>query len=162
MNLSASIMLVNEAIRPVRVEYDPDVLKNNTQVDNYFMTFDKALAAGDLVIVPTKTRHKFTVVKILEIDFAVDFHNSNIEWRWVAGSVDLAQYNSILETDKKVRDRVAKGQENKMRGELKAAMGMERIDFSDVELMMGKPALAAPAAPQAPSRPEPGVEKDFF
>lgn len=161
MNLSASIMLVNEAIRPVRVEYDPDVYKNNTQVDNYFMTFDRDLKKDDLVIVPTKTRHKFTVVKVIEIDFAVDFHNSNIEWRWVAGSVDLAQYNSILETDKKVRDRVAKGQENKMRGELKAAMGMERIDFSDVELM-GKPALAAPAAPQAPSRPEPGVVDDFF
>ena len=52
MNLSASIMLVNKAIRSVRVQYDPDILKNNAP-DAVFMTFDTAISKDDLDFIST-------------------------------------------------------------------------------------------------------------
>lgn len=146
MNLSASIMLVNKAVRPVRVEYDPDQWKNNSP-DAVFMTFDATIKVDDLVIVPTHTRHGFTIVKVKEIDFAVDFQDTRPVWRWVGGKFDKAQYDSILAQEKVVKDRIAKSQENKMRKELAEAMGLGDVDFTDLDVVNHGllPATAAPA-----------------
>lgn len=142
MNLSASIMLVNKAVRPVKVEYDPDTYKNNNP-HTRFMTFDPDVKKDDLVIVPTHTRHKFTIAKVTEVDFAVDFH-ANDEWGWVGGKFDKTQYDEILAQEKTIRDRIAKGQENKMRKELAEAMGLGDVDFTDLDIMK-TPAIPAPA-----------------
>lgn len=146
MNLSASVMLVNKAIRPVRVEYDPDQWKNNSP-DAVFMTFDPAIKVDDLVIVPTHTRHGFTIVKVKEIDFAVDFQDTRPVWRWIGGRFDKAQYESILAQEKIIKDRIAKSQENKMRKELAEAMGLGEVDFTDLDVANHGllPATAVPA-----------------
>lgn len=146
MNLSASIMLVNKAVRPVRVEYDPDFFKNNS-ADAVFMTFDTAIAKDDLIIVPTHTRHKFTIVKVVDIDFAVDFQDTRPVWRWVGGRFDKAQYEAILEQEKKIKDRIAKSQENKMRKELAEAMGLGEVDFSDLDIAAHAGLIPAQASP---------------
>jgi len=77
MNLSAAVMLVNKAVRPLKVEYDPDTYKNNTFNKN-FKTIDATLKKGDLVVVETHTRHGFTIGKVTEIDFAVDFNDPTL------------------------------------------------------------------------------------
>jgi hypothetical protein len=83
MNLSAAIMLVRpDAVRPVRVEYDPDNKYNNNPT-KVFKTVDKSIKKDDLVIVTTTTRHGFTVCKVVEVDFPVDY-NSTEQWGWVA------------------------------------------------------------------------------
>lgn len=141
MNLSAAVMLVNKAVRPLRAEYDPDNYKNNSPYKN-FKTIDPTLKKGDLVVVETGTRHGFTIAKVTEIDFAVDF-NDPTPWHWAA-KFDADTFKAILETDEKIRHKVAKIQENKMRQELMAAHGLGDVDFSDLDLMsVGKPAIEA-------------------
>lgn len=134
MNLTAAIMLVNQGIRPVKVEYDPDVFKNNNP-NKLFKTLDASLAKDDLVIVPTHTRHGFTIAKIVEIDFAVDFSDPS-PWGWIGGKFDKATYDEVLKVEDGVKHRVAKAQENKMRKELADAAGLGEVDFSDVQRLL--------------------------
>ena len=141
MNVIASVMLVNKAIRPVTVEYDPDIQRNNNP-NRRFMTLDAAIKKDDLVIVPTSTRHGFTIAKVSDIDFAVDF-NSPEQWGWLGGKFDKGTYDEILTTAKAIQDRIAKAQENKMRRELMEAAGLGEVDFTDLDLM-GTPRLASP------------------
>jgi len=148
MNLSASVMLVNKSIRPVRVEYDPDTKANNNPYIR-FMTLDPDIAKDDLVIVPTHTRHGFTMAKVVEIDFPVDFSTSE-QWGWIGGKFDKATYDAILETDKAIKARIAKAQENKMRRELMEAAGLGEVDFTDLDLM-STPKLASPKGSAAPA-----------
>lgn len=148
MNLSASVMLVNENIRPVRVEYDPDIARNNNP-NKFFKTLDTTLVKDDLVIVPTNTRHQFTIAKVVEIDFPVDF-NSSDQWGWIGGKFDKATYDEVLETEKKIVARIGKTQENKMRAELREAAGLGNVSFTDLDLM-GAPAIAGPKGSVAPA-----------
>lgn len=134
MNLTAAIMLVNEGIRPVRVEYDPDNFKNNNPT-KLFKTLDLTIKKDDLVIVPTHTRHGFTIAKVVEIDFAVDFSDPS-PWGWIGGKFDKATYDQVLQIEDGVKHRVAKAQENKMRKELAEAAGLGEVDFSDVQRLL--------------------------
>lgn len=78
MNLTTAVFLVEEKARAVRVEYDPDVTRNNNP-SKLFKTVNPDLKKDDLVVVPTHTRHGFTVAKIT--DFC-----PNSSWRspWLA------------------------------------------------------------------------------
>jgi hypothetical protein len=151
MNLSTAVFIVNEAVRAVKVEYDPENAKYNNQ-SKLFKTFDTTLAKDDYVVIPTGTRHGFTVVKIIDIDFQVDFHSPE-EFRWVAGKVDKLAYDAILETEKKIIAKVGKAEENKMRKELKESMGLGDVSFTDLDLMGALPKPVS-MQPQAPTEPE--------
>ncbi len=139
MNLTAAVFLVNESVRALKVEYDPDN-KHNNDTSRLYKTFDTSIGKGDLVIVPTTTRHGYTVAKVVEIDFQVDFQTTE-QYRWVVDKVDLARFNEVIETEKKIVQRVGKAEENKMRAELKASMGLGEIAFTDLDLMGLKPSL---------------------
>ncbi len=155
MNLSASVMLVEDSIRPVRVEYDPDIPKNNNP-SKLFKCLDPTVAKGDLVIVTTHTRHKMTVAKVEAIgyeDVPVDF-NSAEPWGWVVGPVPSAQHEKILETEKAIIGRVAVANTNKLKSELKAAMGLGNVSFSDLDLKTAGASLPAPPTAADPA-PEP-------
>lgn len=146
MNLSTAIMLVNKSVRSVRVEYDPDN-KSNNNPNFHFKTLDPDLKVSDLVVVPTSTRHGFTVCKITEIDIRVDF-NSIIEYKWIVGKVDKVAYDAILAQEKVVLDRVAEAEENRIRAELAKSMGLGEVSFSDLDIVKSTVAIAAPATPR--------------
>lgn len=140
MNNTAAVMLVNKAVRPMRVEYDPDTYKNNSPMRN-FKTIDPSIAKDDLVIVQTNTRHGFTVAKVIEADFPVDFNDPS-PWGWVCQKFDKATFDHVKATEDKIVRRVAEVQENKMRQELMDAAGLGDVSFSDLDLMT--PKLPAP------------------
>lgn len=142
MNLSAAIMLVDKTVRSVRVEYDPDNKYNNNPM-RWFKTIDPDIKDGDLVVVQTNTRYGFTICKVVEIDFPVDF-NSSEPWGWIGQKFDKAVFDGVLKIEDGVKARVAKAQENKMRAELVDAMGLGTVDFSDLDLKR----LSATPAPQ--------------
>lgn len=150
MNLSASIMLVDKTVRPVRVEYDPELKYNNSPILK-FMTIDPSIKLDDLVIVETHTRHKFTIVKVVEIDFPVDFHDQT-PWGWVAQKFDKSAFDKIKATETAIRGRVAKAQEDKARRELADAMGIAGVSFDDLrsQLPAPQPAFVEPAPPAEP------------
>lgn len=140
-------MLVNKGIRSVKVEYDPDTYKNNSPFVR-FKTIDQTIKKGDLVVVTTQTRHGFTVAKVTEVGFPVDF-NSAEQWGWIVSKVDTEGHAARLELENKIIGKVGEVQENKMRNELKEAMGLGEVDFTDMDLM--STALPAPAAPIPPA-----------
>lgn len=144
MNLSAAIMLVQDGIRPVRVLYDPDNAQKSYNPTQLFKTLDTDLKKDDLVIVPTTTRHGFTIAKVTEIDFPVDF-NSAYQWGWIGGRFDKTSYDEVLQIETKAVHRIGKIEENKMKNELKDAMGLGEVDFKDL-FVTKQPALATPRA----------------
>lgn len=71
------------------------------QVTAYgFKTYDQTIKKGDIVVVPTDTRFGFTTFKIVDDECEPDF-DSSVEYKWIAGTVDLAGYKAILETEAK-------------------------------------------------------------
>lgn len=157
MNLNTAIFLFKDSgVRSVRVEYDPDAPMKTGHIQTHlFKTLDKALAKGDLVIVPTDTRHKFTVAKVEEVDFPVDFDAPG-KWAWIGGTFDHAAYKAVLAQEETVLSRIRSAEEARKRRELAETMRLSDIDIADIDLLSGKTALPAPptptgAAPAAPA-----------
>ena len=71
MNYSTAIFLINNHARALKVTYEdganPEIVK----------TLDQTIKLDDYVVVETDTRHKMTVVKVVETD--VDF---DLEEEW--------------------------------------------------------------------------------
>jgi hypothetical protein len=142
VNLSTAIFLVNDAVRSVRVSYEPDVRGNPVQL---FKTLDPSIAKGDIVIVPTDTRHKMTCVKVEEVDFGVDF-DSAVEYRWVIGKVDMTVWETVQAQEAAVIAKVRGAEENRKRRELAAALSMDKIDFSGLSITGPSAPVAAPSS----------------
>lgn len=152
MNLSTAIFLVNKAVRPVRVSYDPDIKAHNNP-DKLFKTLDESLKKGDMVVVPTNTRHGMTVCKVEEIDFRVNF-DTHTQYDWIIGRVDVPAYESIIAQEKQVIDRIGKAEENRKRAELAAALGLAEINLTDLDIINSTAALPAPPTPRGHQKPE--------
>lgn len=156
MNLSAAVMLFEEnGVRPVKVEYDPEKPGNNNP-NVVFKTVDETLKVGDIVVVESHTRHKFTTAKVTHIGFAdvpVDFENPQ-RWGWIVQKCDTDAYDNILAGEKNLIGKVAEANANKMRADLKNAMGLDKVDLASVFGKRDEPVLAAPAPARGPA-PEP-------
>lgn len=145
MNLTAAVMLFPEnGVRPCRVEYDPDIARNNSP-NKLFKCVDPDIKKGDLVIVQTGTRHGFTIAKVEAIGYAdvpVNFETSD-QWGWVAGKFDEPAFKTILESEQKLIGAVAEANANKMRADLKNSMGLDNVSLADV-FIKAPVALATP------------------
>jgi hypothetical protein len=156
MNSSATVMLFEEnGVRPVRVQYDPDNGNNRGATHtHFFKCVDPDVKVGDLVIVTTNTRHGFTVAKVEAIGFAdvpVDFDNTAVQWGWVAAKFDQPGFSDILASEKKLVGMVSETNANKMRADLQASMGLNKVSFEDVF-------IKRPAALASPHGAEPAAE----
>lgn len=149
MNYSTSIFLVNKEVRAVRVIYDPDDHRT-TGKEYTFKTFFKDLKTDDLVIIPTNTRHKFTIAKVVAVDVDIDF-DSSIEYKWIAGRFDQKNYDDILEKEKTLIDAVKSAEFRKRRDDLADAI------FKDQEALKALPFANGQVQHQAVSEaaPEP-------
>lgn len=153
MNPSAAVMLVEDSIRPCMVEYDPDNYKNNSD-NRYFKCLDASIKVDDLVIVTTNTRHGMTVARVKKIgvaDVPVNFEGQDF-WGWIVGPVPSDQHKRILDTEKAIVGRVQEATTNKLKTELKAAMGLAAVSFSDLDLTKAAE-LPAPPPEAAPVQP---------
>lgn len=97
MNYSTAVMLINPNIRAIKAIYEPDSVDLAGKVvragQRYiFKTLDPSIIKGDLIVVPTTTRHGFTVVKVEEVDVEIDFEAS-IELKWIVDKVSVALTN---------------------------------------------------------------------
>lgn len=149
MNPSASVMLVEDSIRPCMVEYDPDNARNNSD-HKFFKCLDPSIKVDDLVIVSTSTRHGMTVARVKKIgvaDVPVNFEGTDV-WGWIIGPVPQEQYKKVLETERAIVGRVQEANTNKLKAELKSAMGLGNVSFADLSLA---PTLPAPAEAEEPA-----------
>ena len=137
MNYSTALFLFNDKLRAVGVSYDPNC-KNEALIA--FKTLDPDLKPGDFVVVPTDTRHKMTVVKVIEVDLDVDFE-SPVQMQWIVGHVDRASYEETLTQEGRAIAKMKSAEAHKKREELKKAMFAEHAaSFADAAL------IAVPAA----------------
>lgn len=149
MNFATSIFVINQACRMVVCEYDPDNSKDRRV--NY-KTLDPSVSKGDLVVVPTDTRQKFTVVKVVDVDIPVDFDQPG-DIKWIVEKVDTSHFARLIE-DEAVAIKTLQGAEQKRRAaEMLKLMTGEHAPDALKSLALyddGKPAQQ-PIAPAPPA-----------
>lgn len=96
MNYSMALFLINNRARAIVCSYRPkeEAKKRSSGELNFstHKTLDPTIKVGDLVVVPTGTRHGMTVVKVEEVDIEVDFE-SDENVRWIVCRVDPRTYD---------------------------------------------------------------------
>lgn len=136
MNYSAAIILIDKSVRLVSVSYDagnaPAGKPGTTLPFAAFKTKDATLKKGDLVVVPTETRHGFTVGKVEEVDISPDFdtpapHNAaygtpNSFYGWIAGRVDKDEYDRVVKVEEDAIDTIRKADADAKRDEMAARL----------------------------------------
>ena len=120
MNYSSAVMLINQNIRAVKVSYDLNT-QGKPQGLYTFKTLDQTIDIGDIVIVPTTTRHNFTCVRVEEIDIDVNFE-CPVTLEWIVGRPDMAAYDNILNEEAKWIDTLKAAEKRRKREELKKSM----------------------------------------
>jgi|TARA_R110000851_G_scaffold17651_1_gene55800 hypothetical protein len=132
---------VNEptAIAPMPMAYGQDDPHSSPKLRGYlFKTHSADHKVGDLLVVPTDTRHGFTVVKVVEIDAEPDM-DAQHAIKWVVGKVDTATYFDIVEQELSIIDTVAKAELKTKRDNLrKTLLGEHEDQFADMKLAIGK------------------------
>lgn len=142
MNYTTAIFLINKNVRAVMCNYEPDAEHKTTM----FKTLDPAIKVGDLVIVPTKTRHGMTVSKVVEADVDVDF-DSAATVCWLVCKVDQASYDATLAQEDSAITIIKSAERTKKRNELAAALladSKDALKALPITVMNGDAPLQSP------------------
>lgn len=123
MNYSTAVFLINKYVRAVLGTYEAEDSAKRT----LFKTLDETIKVGDFVIVPTDTRHKMTVVKIVETDVDVDF-DSTATVHWVIGRIDQEPYQKMLADEQQAIQVIKSAELRKKRDDLRAAMFADHVE----------------------------------
>ena len=123
MNYTTAVFLINNTVRAVMCNYEPDAPDKKVM----FKTLDPAIKVGDLVIVPTKTRHGMTVSKVVEVDVDVDF-DSGTQVGWLVCKVEQASYEATLAQEAQAISVITSAEKTKKRNELAAALLVDSRD----------------------------------
>lgn len=127
-NLTTAIFLVNQNVRAIKAIYEKKEADGNPEVPRtVFKTFDHSIVVGDLLVVPTNTRHGMTVVKVVEVDVEIDFESPTLI-DWVAYKINLADYADILKGEKEMLDLVKSAEKRRKQEALKAAIFSDQAD----------------------------------
>lgn len=145
MNYSTAVMLFNQAIRAVKVSYDPKDLGSDGKPKSYtFKTLDPDLKVGDYVTIPTNTRHDMTVAKVEEVDVEIDFDDS-LEIKWIVSRVPVTEYQGILNDEQQWIAEMKKAQNRKKKEDIKKNMvEMYQADGASLETLAIAGRKAAP------------------
>lgn len=119
-NYSTAVMLFNPKIRAINIFYNP-IEKDPSQSSFTFKSLDPTIETDDLVVIPTDTRHGFTVVKVAEVDVEVDIE-SDTQLKWIASKLDTRANDAVLLEEGKWIAQMKKGEARKRREEIKKNM----------------------------------------
>lgn len=160
-NYSLAILVLEETVRCIAVSYDPnDTIyvpggKKPKPKTVSFKTLDQDLKPGDLVVVPTDTRHGFTVGKVEEVDLAVDF-SSPEQMRWIATKFDVDEYEQILKREEELVGKVRNSNVNTARRQMQQALFEADPELAALKgTIQGGAPLPPPAAPPSYTGDEP-------
>lgn len=123
MNYSTAVFLINKNVRAVLATYEAE----DTAKRTVFKTLDETLTVGDYVVVPTDTRHKMTVCKIVETDVDVDF-DAPAQVLWIIGKIDRAGYDGVLAQEAKAITAIKSAELRKKRDDLRSTMFADHIE----------------------------------
>lgn len=120
MNYSTAVMLFNPNIRAIKIIYD-DIEDKPHQEHYTFKSLDPKIEKGDLVVIPTDTRHKYTVAKVSEVDVDVDIE-SNTQLQWIVSRLDTQANDAVLTEEGKWIEQMKAAEKRKKREEIKKNM----------------------------------------
>jgi hypothetical protein len=125
VNYSTAIFLINPKVRAIQAVYEPDT-ENRKSPRATFKTFDPAVSVGDYILVPTETRHKMTVNKVVEVDVEPDLESA-ATIHWIIGTVDRAAYEEVLGQEARAIELMKAAEKTHAREELRKKM-MAHVD----------------------------------
>lgn len=127
-NYTNAIFLIREDCRAMKGIFEADAAEDKpTAKRELFKTFDKTIKAGDLVNVTTHTRHKVSVVKIVEADCPVDFLQANEDTRWIISKVDLTAQENLTQMEADAIAAIKAAELRKQRDDLKKTMMADHV-----------------------------------
>ena len=149
-NFSTAIFLYNDKVKAVLCSYDPDDKENpgdpkSPPKTTLFKSFDETLKEGDLVIVPTGTRHRYTVVRVEKVGV-----EPNLETRahvdWIVGPFDRSGHEKTIAQEAEVTQRIKDGQKVAKRREIAKQFfaGAEEANLQGLAIITVPAALPQP------------------
>lgn len=145
MNYSTAVFLINKNVRCVMATYevDTDPANDASKIKRTpFKTLDPDIVKGDLVVVPTNTRHGMTVVRVVEVDAEVDFDNAT-PMAWIVDVVRRDNYDKNIRAEDQAINAIRSAEKRKKADELRAAL---IIDQEAIKLLAISSAGDTPAA----------------
>lgn len=122
MNYSTAVFLINDNVRCISCTYEENGSKT------LFKTLDDTIEVGDLVVVPSSTRHKMTIVKVVEVDIDVDL-DSPTPMDWIVAPVESAGYKKVLEMESAAIETIKSAEKRKKRDDMRAAIFKDRDEM---------------------------------
>lgn len=141
MNRSTTVFLVNKNVRAFTAIYEPG------SKPEMFKTFDQTIKKDDLVVVTTKTRFNFTVVKVVEANVAVDIEDASADVKWSVEKLDLTEHEKILVQEAEAVEKVKQAEFNRKRRELMDNL----VGAEDVAAIKALPIYANGGSTPAPA-----------
>lgn len=126
MNYTTAVFLINKNIRAIACTYECDP-PNGTAPRTTFKTLDPSIKVGDLVVVPTDTRHKFTISKVAAVDVEVDF-DSMTPMAWIADKVNIDRHIQTLGMEADMVVSIKSAETRKKREALRDALLADQAD----------------------------------
>lgn len=110
MHNSRKVFLLDNEPRCIVCSYYPQNQAQRSSTNSYavedgfvaglkeFKTYDENIKVGDYLVVPTKSRHLMTTVKVEEVDIDVDIE-SDKQMDWVIGVIDTTGFEQTLKQE---------------------------------------------------------------
>ena len=144
MNLTTAIFIINPNVRAIRVSYEP-----GREGDQYvFKSFDQSIKVDDMVVIPTDSRYKQTVGKVVEVDLDIDI-DSSIQFKWIIDKVDLAAHQNVLDLEADAVKKIKSAEMLSKRKELSEKLKADNPGLLD-NLAIADASFGAPATPALP------------
>lgn len=123
MHPSKIVFLINDDVRAVSLEYEPECSQTTAK------TLDPNLKVDDFVVVESGTRHEMTVAKVKKVDVDIDMDGgTNIPW--VLQKVDTEGHQQVLDLERQAIETVNRAEKARKKKELRKAL------FEDAEDQM--------------------------
>lgn len=150
MNYTTALFLVNKSVRAIVGIYEDDDNGKKVVPKTIFKTLDPTIQVGDFVLVPTNTRHKMSVNKVVEVDVEIDFEATTpIAWV-ISPPIDRSEYQRTVKLEETAIERIKSAEKRRRQDELRAALIKDNPELSYLALSdMG----ADPAPPSMTPQP---------
>ena len=114
MHDSRKVFLLDTEPRCILATYE----KGDNAQTTEFKTWDDDIKVDDYVTVPTETRHKMTVVKVVEVDVEAIL-DSEAPMGWIVGVVDTTAFDETASQEKEFLEAARSAEKTRRKAQLK-------------------------------------------
>lgn len=133
MNYSLAVLLLNDNCRAIKATYEPDPKDDKLPRPKreLFKTFDQTIMIGDIVMVPSTTRHNVTSVRVVETDVELDVHTTG-DVKWIIGKVDQREFTKLKEMEEQAISAIKESEKTAARKKMRTEM-LQHMDEAAIK-----------------------------